>query len=191
VRVVFINNKDSFVYNLVDYVLRVSEAKVIVMDNSITLREMEETKPDRIVISPGPGCPRNAGNIIPIIQHFYEETPILGVCLGHQAIYEAFGGRVDRAEVGPVHGKPSLIYHDGRRIYRGVPSPFEAARYHSLEVKTHTIPPSLSVVAKASDGTVMGIRHRSAPLEGVQFHPESIITREGLKIVDNFIKQRV
>lgn len=188
-RVMFINNKDSFVYNLVDYVLRVSDSKVTIVDNSVTLAEVEEIAPDRIIISPGPGHPRDTGNVVSLIQRFYEEIPILGVCLGHQAIYEAFGGRVGRAKVGPVHGKASRIYHDGQRIYRDVVNPFEATRYHSLEGKAESMPRCLKMTAKTIDGVIMGIRHRSAPVEGVQFHPESIITKQGLRILSNFIRQ--
>ncbi|NIM44501.1 MAG: aminodeoxychorismate/anthranilate synthase component II [Nitrososphaeria archaeon] len=188
-RILFINNKDSFVYNLVDYVMRVSKSKVTIVDNSITLMEVEEIAPDRIIISPGPGHPRDTGMVIPLIKHFYEEIPILGVCLGHQAIFEAFGGRVERAKVGPVHGKVSMIHHDGKRIYRNADNPFEATRYHSLEGRHDSMPQCLKVTATVPDGTIMGIRHLSAPMEGVQFHPESIITMQGLKILRNFVYQ--
>jgi para-aminobenzoate synthetase component 2 len=189
-KVVFINNMDSFVYNLVDYVVRVSDSKVIVVDNSITLDGIEEIAPNRIVVSPGPGHPRDAGNVIPIIQNFYLEIPILGVCLGNQAVYEAFGGRVERMESGPVHGKASYIYHDGEGIFRGVANPFLGARYHSLEAKTNIIPRCLKMTARTRDGAVMGIRHVSARVDGVQFHPESIITQHGLRILKNFIYQK-
>ena len=186
----FINNRDSFVYNLVDYVVRISDSKVIVVDNSISLKEIEEIAPNRIVVSPGPGHPRETGNVIPMIQNFYLEIPILGVCLGSQAVYEAFGGRVDRMDSGPVHGKASYIYHDGRGIFQGVENPFLAARYHSLEAKAESLPDCLETTAKTRDGGLMGIRHVSARVDGVQFHPESIITQHGLRIIKNFIYQK-
>jgi anthranilate synthase/aminodeoxychorismate synthase-like glutamine amidotransferase len=187
VRVLFINNKDSFVYILVDYVAQLG-SQVVVVDNSISLEEVEKLRPDKLVISPGPGHPRRStGNVIPIIRS-HPTIPMLGVCLGHQAIVEAFGGRVDRAPVGPMHGKTSHIYHDGRTIFRGLENPFESTRYHSLTAVPEALPEVLKVSAKAEDKTIMGVRHSEHPIEGVQFHPESILTEDGIRIIKNFLE---
>jgi len=186
-KVLFINNRDSFVYILVDYVAQLG-SEVVVVDNSIKPREVKDIRPDKIVISPGPGHPRKStGNVIPIIQS-YSEVPMLGVCLGHQSIAEAFKGRVERAPVGPRHGKISLIHHDGRTIFRGLPNPLEAVRYHSLTILPASLPDALELSARADDGTIMGIRHKTYPLEGVQFHPESVLTEDGIRIIKNFLE---
>ena len=151
------------------------------------MNQLKEISPDRIIVSPGPGHPATStGNVIQIIRQV-RETPILGVCLGHQAIVEALGGKVVRAEVGPRHGQLSLIKHDGKGIYRGVPNPFKATRYHSLAVVGSSLPSELEISATADDGTIMGVRHKSYPVEGVQFHPESIMTKNGDRIVRNFL----
>ncbi|MFQ5763025.1 MAG: anthranilate synthase component II [Candidatus Bathyarchaeia archaeon] len=188
-RVLFINNKDSFVYILVDYVAQ-KKCEVIVADNTVSIADVEKLQPDRIIVSPGPGHPKTStGNVIPLIQKFHE-TPIFGVCLGHQAVVEAFGGTVTHAAVGPRHGVLSVIRHDGKSVFRGVPNPFKATRYHSLAAEPSSLPKELEVSAKAEDGTIMGVRHRILPVEGVQFHPESVLTKVGKKILGNFLQQR-
>ncbi|MHA1799753.1 MAG: anthranilate synthase component II [Candidatus Helarchaeota archaeon] len=187
-KILFINNYDSFVYIIVDY-FKQNNCETIVVENTISLDEVSEISPDKIVISPGPGHPiTDTGNCIPIIKEFGKDyIPILGICLGLQAIVEAFGGSVDRASVGPVHGMISQINHDGMSIYSNLPNPFVATRYHSLAAKS--IPKYLVVSAKAEDGTIMGVRHIKYNIEGVQFHPESIMTiPNGMKLIQNFIK---
>lgn len=187
-KVLFINNFDSFVWNLVDYV-SIFEPDTIVVDNIISLEEVRRIDPDAIIISPGPGHPahkEDIGSCIEIIREFGEHTPILGVCLGHQAICVAYKGIVSHSKSGPLHGKSSRIMHDGKRIYQDIPDPFIGGRYHSLSAQT--IPPELKVAAKSDDGEVMGLRHRKHPVEGVQFHPESVLTPEGLKIIKNFLE---
>lgn len=187
-KTLFINNQDSFVYILVDYVARLG-GMVLVVDNTIHPHEVERIAPDQIIISPGPGHPaKSTGNVISTLRQL-PHIPTLGVCLGHQAIVEAFGGRVDRAEVGPRHGKTSLIRHDGKTIFRGLPNPFPATRYHSLSASEKYLPPIFEVSARAEDETIMGVRHRTHPLEGVQFHPESILTRQGLHLIKNFLNR--
>ncbi|NVM00846.1 MAG: aminodeoxychorismate/anthranilate synthase component II [Candidatus Helarchaeota archaeon] len=187
-KVLFINNNDSFVYIIVDYFLQ-NDCNVIVVNNEITIKEFKEIKPDRIVISPGPGHPRtDTGNVIPIIEKYYSKIPIFGVCLGLQAIVETMGGEVDRARVGPIHGELAKIYHDGKTIFKDLPKPFEATRYHSLAAWEESLPDSLEISAKAEDGTIMGVRHKKYKMEGVQFHPESILTiPHGMKIIQNFL----
>ena len=185
-RVLFVNNRDSFVWNLVEYV-SIFEPDTIVVPNTITLGEVREINPDAIVISPGPGNPNDPhdiGSCIEIIRA--SDVPLLGVCLGCQAINVAFGGTVGHASVGPVHGKASEISHDGVGIYKGLPNPFTGGRYHSLAVDH--VSHELLVVARSPDGVVMGIRHRRRPIEGVQFHPESVLTPDGLGIVERWVK---
>jgi len=184
-RVLFVNNRDSFVWNLVEYV-SIFEPDTIVVPNTITLGEVREINPDAIVISPGPGNPNDPhdiGSCIEIIRA--SDVPLLGVCLGCQAINVAFGGTVGHASVGPVHGKASEISHDGVGIYKGLPNPFTGGRYHSLAVDH--VSHELLVVARSPDGVVMGIRHRRRPIEGVQFHPESVLTPYGLGIVERWV----
>tara|TARA_B100001013_G_C24427419_1_gene370374 strand:- start:18 stop:587 length:570 start_codon:yes stop_codon:yes gene_type:complete len=188
-KILMINNKDSFVYNLVDYILRLQSTNVVVVDNLITDNDIDEIQPDKIIISPGPGKPKKSGRIIDVIKQYYKEIPILGVCLGHQAIYESFGGRIDKIESGPVHGKTSKIIHDKKTIYVNIPNPFQATRYHSLEAKIDTLPRDLEVTSWTQEGTIMGIRHSSYEVEGVQFHPESIITNHGIELLNNFLKR--
>ncbi|MCX9013573.1 MAG: aminodeoxychorismate/anthranilate synthase component II, partial [Candidatus Methanoperedens sp.] len=185
-KILFVNNKDSFVWNLVDYV-SVFEPDTIVVPNTISLKEVEEIDPDAIIISPGPGHPGNArdiGNCIEIIKT--AKVPLLGVCLGHQAITVAFGGTVSHSPSGPVHGKTAQVFHDGRGIYEGVPTPLIGGRYHSLAVEK--LPGVLEVTARTEDGIIMGIRHKERPIFGLQFHPESVLTPDGLRIVENFLK---
>ena len=184
--ILMIDNYDSFTYNLVQY-LGVLGADVEVRRNDrISLEEIEAMGPERLVISPGPGVPQSAGIIVPMIQRFYRQVPLLGVCLGHQAVAVSFGGRVVRA-ARLMHGKVSQIYHDGRGIFRDVPAPFTATRYHSLAVDGKSLPSCLEVSAEAEDGEIMGLRHVDYPVHGIQFHPESILTEEGMHILKNFL----
>jgi len=182
-----IDNYDSFTYNLVQYFGELGQDLKIYRNDKITIPEIEQMKPDRIVVSPGPCTPREAGISIEVIRHFAGSIPILGVCLGHQAIGEAFGGEVVRAPY-LMHGKTSLIHHDGRTIFAGLSNPFVATRYHSLIVKRETMPSALEISAWTEDGVVMGIRHRQFKVEGVQFHPESILTGVGKELLGNFLK---
>ena len=186
-KVVLIDNFDSFVYNLAQAFGSIGVEPVVVR-NDASLETLEAARPDALVISPGPGTPESAGVSIRAIEHFSQRLPILGVCLGHQCISVAFGGTVDRAPVGPVHGKTSQIDHEGSGVFEGLPSPFEATRYHSLCVQVGTVPEQLKVTAHAEDGTVMGVRHRDLPVEGVQFHPESVLTSEGPRLLENFVR---
>jgi anthranilate synthase/aminodeoxychorismate synthase-like glutamine amidotransferase len=184
--ILMIDNYDSFTYNLVQY-LGILGADVEVRRNDqISLEEIKAMRPERLVISPGPGVPQSAGIIVPIIQHFYRQVPILGVCLGHQAMAVSFGGHVIRA-ARLMHGKVSEIYHDSRGVFRDVPSPFTATRYHSLAVDGKSLPACLEISANAEDGEIMGLRHRDYSVHGIQFHPESILTQEGMHILQNFL----
>jgi anthranilate synthase/aminodeoxychorismate synthase-like glutamine amidotransferase len=162
-------------------------AEPIVIRNDATLEELVATAPDALVISPGPGAPTDAGISSAAIEHFSGKVPVLGVCLGHQCIGEVFGGRIDRAGVGPVHGKTSSIEHDGGGIFSGISSPMVATRYHSLAIDPGTFPDALEVTARSEDGIVMGVRHRDLEVEGVQFHPESVLTSEGPRLLKNFL----
>ncbi len=182
-----IDNYDSFTYNLVQYFGELGQELRVYRNNKITIPEIEEMKPERIVISPGPCTPKEAGISIDVIRHFTGKVPILGVCLGHQSIGEAFGGDVVRAPY-LMHGKSSMIHHDGKTIFSGLPNPFEATRYHSLIIKRDTMPAVLEVSAWTDDGIIMGVRHRQHRLEGVQFHPESILTNVGKDLLRNFLK---
>ncbi|NPV70780.1 MAG: aminodeoxychorismate/anthranilate synthase component II [Firmicutes bacterium] len=184
--ILVIDNYDSFTFNLVQYLGELGAKPVVYRNDRISTAEISRMKPERIVISPGPGTPERAGICIEIIKTFGPRVPILGVCLGHQAIGVAFGGRVVRAPR-LMHGKTSVIRHDGRGIYRGAENPLVATRYHSLVIDRVSLPDEMEVVAEVDDGTVMGVRHRFYPVEGVQFHPESILTREGKKILANFL----
>jgi anthranilate synthase component 2 len=186
--IIFINNKDSFVWNLVDYVSRFEEDTEVV-SNTIEVEEIEEINPSGIIISPGPGTPNNPediGNSIDVVRLCVKLCiPVLGVCLGAQTIAVAFGGIVSHSPEGPIHGKSSLVYHDGKTIFRNVRNPLEAGRYHSLAILK--VPETFEVSAY-SNSIVMGIRSRKLPIEGVQFHPESVLTPEGLKIIENFVR---
>ncbi len=184
-----IDNIDSFVYNLVQYLGELG-AEPVVLTNRSSLKEVEETKPDAIVISPGPKTPSEAGISVEVVRRFSGKIPILGVCLGHQVIAYAFGGRIGKAKR-IVHGKTSRIRHDGSRLFKGVPNPFEATRYHSLVVEREDLPEELLVCCETEDAyrEIMGIRHRELPIFGLQFHPESILTPEGKKILQNFLEE--
>jgi len=182
-----IDNYDSFTYNLVQYLGELGQELKVFRNNRITIAEIEALRPDRIVISPGPCTPKEAGISIEVIRHFAGKLPLLGVCLGHQSIGEAFGGDVIRAPY-LMHGKISLIHHDNRTIFNGLPNPFEATRYHSLIIKRETLPDALEVSAQTEDGIIMGVRHKQFAIEGVQFHPESILTTVGKDLLRNFLK---
>jgi anthranilate synthase/aminodeoxychorismate synthase-like glutamine amidotransferase len=183
-----IDNYDSFTYNLVQYLGELGEQIKVCRNDTITLEEIESTlKPDRIVISPGPGTPDEAGASMKVIEKFAGKIPVLGVCLGHQAIGQVYGGRVVRAPK-LFHGKSSVVQHDGKTIFQGLTKPFEAGRYHSLIVERESLPECLEISASTPNGTIMGLRHRTLKVEGVQFHPESIMTAEGKKLLANFLK---
>jgi len=185
-RILLLDNYDSFTYNLYQYLSELGAQVEVRRNDEIEVDEIRELAPDKIVISPGPCTPTEAGISLPLIRELGVETPILGVCLGHQAIGAAFGGRVIRAPE-PVHGKLSAIYHQGRSVFHGLPSPFMATRYHSLIVEHESLPSSLEVTAATDDGIIMGLRHRSLPLEGIQFHPESYTTEHGKQLLKNFL----
>jgi para-aminobenzoate synthetase component 2 len=182
-----IDNYDSFTYNLVQYFGELGEDVRVYRNNKITVDQIEVLKPSRIVISPGPCTPNEAGISVETIKHFAGRLPLLGVCLGHQSLAVAFGGDVVRAER-LMHGKTSMIKHDGRTIFRQLPNPFEATRYHSLIVKRSTLPSCFEVSAETDEGEIMGMRHKSLGVEGVQFHPESILTTVGKDLLRNFLK---
>jgi len=182
-----IDNYDSFTYNLVQFLGELGAEMKIFRNDEITLEEIEnDLKPEKILISPGPGTPNDAGVSLDILRSLGAKVPILGVCLGHQAIGQIFGGKVVRAPA-PVHGKPVEIRHDGRTIFDGLTDPFSAARYHSLIVERKTLPDCLEISAVSPDGLIMGLRHKTHKIEGVQFHPESILTMEGKKLLQNFL----
>ena len=185
-RLLMIDNYDSFTYNLVQYLGELGADVEVRRNDAITLAEIAERRPQGIVISPGPCTPKEAGISVPVIERFAGEIPILGVCLGHQAIGAALGGSIVRA-ASIMHGKTSPIHHDGRGVFRELPSPFDATRYHSLVIDRDSVPPELEVSAWTESGEIMGVRHRSVPLEGVQFHPESILTLEGKHLLQNFL----
>jgi anthranilate synthase/aminodeoxychorismate synthase-like glutamine amidotransferase len=184
--ILMIDNYDSFTYNLVQYLGEMGEELKVYRNDQITIREIEKLKPERIVISPGPGTPKEAGISMDVIRHFAGKVPILGVCLGHQSIGEVFGGKVIRA--GRImHGKTSPIYHDGKTLFKGLPNPFTATRYHSLLVEKKSLPKVLEVSAWTKEGEIMGLRHKKFKVEGVQFHPESILTEHGKQLLRNFL----
>jgi anthranilate synthase component 2 len=186
--IVMIDNYDSFTYNLYQYLQMLGSNVQVFRNDKVTVDEVQAMQPDGIVISPGPCRPETAGVSIPLVQKFSGIIPILGVCLGHQAIAVAFGGVVDRAGK-LMHGKVSTVSSDGKGLYQGVSSPFEAMRYHSLAVIRDTLPDCLEVTAEAEDGEIMGIRHREHSTEGIQFHPESIMTPVGKRLLRNFLKR--
>lgn len=185
-----LDNYDSFTYNLVQYLGELGAEVVVKRNDQVSVADIDQMRPERIVVSPGPCTPQDAGISIELIRHFAGRVPVLGVCLGHQAIGAAFGGRVVRAP-NLMHGKTSEIEHDGKTIFRSIPSPMTATRYHSLIVSDDDLPPELEVSARTTerDGTsvIMGLRHRQYAVEGVQFHPESVLTTEGKKLISNFL----
>jgi len=184
--ILVIDNYDSFTYNLVQYLGELGATLEVARNNALDVDAVARLAPERIVISPGPGHPDQAGVSLEVIRRLGPTTPILGVCLGHQAIGQAFGATVSRARM-QMHGKTSNIRHDDRGVFAGLPNPFVATRYHSLVVLAATVPPDLEITARAEDGEIMGLRHRRYPVEGVQFHPESILTVEGKRLLANFL----
>ncbi|HEV8539815.1 MAG TPA: aminodeoxychorismate/anthranilate synthase component II [Nitrospiraceae bacterium] len=182
-----IDNYDSFTYNLVQYLGELGEDVRVYRNDKISIEEIESLRPRRIVISPGPCTPKEAGISVEAIRHFAGRVPILGVCLGHQSLGVAFGGEVLRADR-LMHGKTSMIHHDGKTIFRDLANPFEATRYHSLLVNRANLPDCLEISAETAEGEIMGLRHRTLAVEGVQFHPESILTAAGMDLLRNFLK---
>lgn len=185
-RIVMIDNYDSFTYNLVQYLGEMGQELVVVRNDQVTVEELKAKRPDRIVISPGPGSPKDAGISCEAIRTFAGKVPILGVCLGHQCIGEVYGGEVVR-NYRLMHGKTSMIYHHGDGVFRGLPNPFEATRYHSLVVKRETCPKALTITAETKEKEIMGLQHKTLPVYGVQFHPESILTTTGKHLLRNFL----
>jgi para-aminobenzoate synthetase component II len=183
--ILLVDNYDSFTYNLAQYLGQMGQKLEVRRNDEITLDEVEKLRPERIIISPGPCTPREAGLSVPIVQRFAGKIPILGVCLGHQAIGDAFGGKIVRAKK-IMHGKTSKIHHDGKTVFRDLPQDFEATRYHSLIVERRSLPRCLEISAE-TDGVIMGLRHRQFPVEGVQFHPESVLTGAGFQLLKNFL----
>jgi len=184
-RILVVDNYDSFVYNLVQYLGQLGAEPLVYRNDALAVDEAVALEPDGLLVSPGPGRPEHAGVSEELIRRLGPTTPVFGVCLGHQAIGDVFGGRIVRHTV--MHGKTSQVVHDGRGVFAGLPSPLVATRYHSLVVDESTVPPALEVTARAEDGTVMGLRHREWPVEGVQFHPESILTEGGHRMVANWL----
>jgi len=184
--VLVLDNYDSFTFNLVQYLGELGADLQVRRNDTITVDEVERLQPARIVISPGPGHPAQAGISVELIRRLADRIPMLGVCLGHQAIGHACGGRIGRAPT-PKHGKTSTITHDGRGVFAGIPDPFTATRYHSLVVERASMPDALEITAESEDGLVMGLRHRTFPIEGVQFHPEAILTESGHDLLGNFL----
>jgi len=184
--ILVIDNYDSFTYNLVQYLGELEAETKVFRNDKITLKEIETLSPEKILVSPGPCTPKEAGISVEVIRHFAGRLPILGVCLGHQAIAEAFGGKVIKAEK-LMHGKTSKIYHDRKTIFKDLSNPFDATRYHSLIVERQSLPECFEISAWTSDGEIMGLRHKEHMIEGVQFHPESILTGEGMKLLKSFV----
>jgi para-aminobenzoate synthetase component 2 len=182
-----IDNYDSFTYNLVQYIGELGEKIVVYRNDEITVEKIKKLKPKKIVISPGPCTPQEAGVSVDVIRSLAGKIPLLGVCLGHQCIGEAFGGNIVRAGR-LMHGKTSMIRHDGKSVYKGLTNPFEATRYHSLIIEKKSLPSELVITSQSEDGEIMGVRHKKYRIEGIQFHPESILTREGKKLLKNFLK---
>ncbi len=182
-----IDNYDSFTYNLFQYLSELGEEVVVVRNDKTTIEEIEKMKPERIVVSPGPSTPQNAGISNEVIRHFGTSLPVLGVCLGHQCIGYSYGGTVGQAQK-IMHGKSSLIHHTGQGVFAGLPNPFSAIRYHSLAVKRDGLPDCFEITARTDDGEIMGLKHKEHPVEGIQFHPESFMTQSGKDILKNFLK---
>jgi anthranilate synthase/aminodeoxychorismate synthase-like glutamine amidotransferase len=185
--ILMIDNYDSFTFNIVQYLGQMGEDVRVYRNDKITLDDIKKLKPQAIFLSPGPCSPREAGITVDVVREFHKTVPILGVCLGHQSIGYAFGGEVVRADR-IMHGKTSLINHDGKTIFTGLPNPLTAGRYHSLVVHPETLPECLEVSARTAEGEIMGLRHKQYPVEGIQFHPESVLTLQGKRIIRNFLK---
>jgi anthranilate synthase/aminodeoxychorismate synthase-like glutamine amidotransferase len=186
-----IDNYDSFTYNLVQYIRKIGEEVVVIRNDQLTLETIEIMQPDSILISPGPGNPNTAGLCLDVVKRFHQEIPILGVCLGQQIIAQAFGGNIIKAAK-PMHGKISSIRHDKCGVFTGLPSPFQVTRYHSLIVEESSLPSCLKISARSEDGEIMALRHKEYKVEGVQFHPESILTENGMDMLRNFfIKEKI
>ncbi len=185
-----IDNYDSFTYNLYQYLCELGQEVVVARNDKVTVEEIERMGPERIVVSPGPSTPDRAGISNDVIRHFGARLPLLGVCLGHQCVGQVYGGTVGRAKA-VMHGKTSLVHHRGQGVLAGLPNPFSAIRYHSLAVSPDGLPDCLEVTAWTDDGTIMGLRHRQHPVEGVQFHPESFMTPAGKDLLRNFLKKEV
>ena len=183
-----IDNYDSFTYNLVQYLGELGEDVKVYRNDEIDLKEAEGLHPDRIVVSPGPCTPNEAGISVPLIKAFAGKVPILGVCLGHQSIGQAFGGKIVHAKE-LMHGKTSMVHHKDTGVFKGLPNPFRATRYHSLVIERETLPDCLEITAWTDDGEIMGVRHKTLAIEGVQFHPESILTEHGHAMLANFLKE--
>ncbi len=188
--ILLIDNYDSFTYNLYQYIGIFDPDIKVVRNDKITIEEIKEQNPERIVLSPGPKSPKEAGICMEVVKTFYKEKPILGICLGHQCIAEAFGATVTYAKE-ILHGKQSLIQHEGKGIFSGIDTPVKIARYHSLAVTPESLPSCLSIIAQTDDGQVMAIRHNEYPVTGLQFHPESIFTEHGKRIIENFVNNRI
>ena len=186
-KILMVDNYDSFTYNLVQYLGELGQELIVHRNDKITLEQVKRLKPDRIVISPGPGSPKDAGVSREIIRELGPKVPLLGVCLGHQCIGEVYGGMVER-NYRLMHGKTSMIHHDNKGVFKGLPNPFEATRYHSLVVRREGFPKELEITAETKEKEVMGLRHREFPIYGVQFHPESILTKAGMQLLRNFLK---
>lgn len=188
--ILMLDNYDSFTYNLVQYLGALGQDVRVFRNDKITLAKIKKLKPKKIVISPGPGRPEDAGISVALIREFAAKVPILGVCLGHQAIGFAYGGRIVNAKK-LMHGKTSMIYHNAKTIFKGIPNPFEATRYHSLLVDRKTLPDCLEIIAWTKEKEIMGLKHKEFPLWGVQFHPESVLTKSGKDILSNFLNEDI
>ncbi|MFD2046428.1 anthranilate synthase component II [Ornithinibacillus salinisoli] len=187
--ILIIDNYDSFTYNLVQYIRQLNKEVTVVRNNTITIEEIEQLNPSHILLSPGPGNPDNAGICLSIVEHFYKDIPILGVCLGHQIIAQAFGGNVTKA-IKPMHGKVSSIIHDEKGIFHSLKNPLNVTRYHSLIVDNKSLPNSFTISAQTEQGEIMAIRHNDFNVEGIQSHPEAILSEEGLQLLANFFTDR-
>lgn len=185
--ILMIDNYDSFTFNIVQYLGQMGEDVQVYRNDKITLDEIRKLNPQAIFLSPGPCTPREAGMTVDVIREFHASVPLMGICLGHQSIGYAFGGDVVRAER-VMHGKVSPVHHDGKTIFAGLPNPFTAGRYHSLLLRPETLPDCLEVSAQTAEGEIMGLRHKEYPVEGIQFHPESVLTPQGKRIIRNFLK---
>lgn len=185
--ILMIDNYDSFTFNIVQYLIQMGQDVRVYRNDKIATEDIDQLRPQAIFLSPGPCSPREAGITVAVVRRFYTKIPIMGVCLGHQCIGFAFGGEVVRAER-IMHGKTSLVRHDNKTIFTGLPNPFSAGRYHSLIVKRETLPDCLEISAETDEGEIMGFRHKEYPVEGIQFHPESVLTPQGKRIIKNFLK---